>query len=588
MVACSSVTISKHVRRGSGVKILRSRHIWWSSLSGFLAIITSVAAAEDLQLPVREITVFKDGHALITHEGELATDDKGNATIDYVPTPVIGTFWAHSAQKEATLRSVASGNYKVTKSRSATQTRELLQANIGARVTLRDHANATYSATIVKADAGSSVVVLKTDLGTKIVPVDSIQDVTFLTDPKLDVTYEETKNQLRLDLDWGNQKPAKTARIGMSYLQRGIRWIPSYRLHLKGDGIVQVQMQATLLNEMTDLNDVTVHLLVGVPTFEFKGTIDPIALQQAVEQLSAYFTDPNNAIATNNAFAGNFSNGIMLQQQVSRMGDYRPAPANGSSAAAGGDLGPEIAGAGKNEDLFVYTVKNITLAKGERMIVQVGSWEMKYEDVYRLEIAATPPREVRVAFNTDQQQRLAQLYNAPKVQHVIRIVNSSNVPLTTAPALFRSDSSVLGQGMMTFTSPGGRVDVPLTTAINVSVAHEENEVGQQEERREADHLYLRFNYAGTIRLMNFHDKPVNVEVVRGTLGEMDSAGEDGKLSKPSAWTMNSAVTPEWWSWYSWPYWWHQFNSRGQAEWNVTIPAGKDIVLPYTWHYFWRT
>ena len=210
------------------------------------AVLVSCASGEDVQLPVREITVFKDGHALVTHEGELVTDDNGNATIDYVPVPVIGTFWAHSAQENATLRSVSSGNRKITKTRSAKQTRELLQANVGAKVSLRDHNNGIFTATIVSAEPDAAVVLLKTDLGTKVVPADSIQEVTFLEDPKLDMSYEESRNQLRLQLDWGNHKPAKTARIGMSYLQRGIRWIPNYRLHLKENGTVLVQMQATL------------------------------------------------------------------------------------------------------------------------------------------------------------------------------------------------------------------------------------------------------------------------------------------------------------------------------------------------------
>ena len=552
-----------------------------TSLWIFLVITMQLSKADaESGLPVREVTVFKDGHALVTHHGELKTDADGNAVIDHVPTPVIGTFWAHSGNKKATLRSLTSTTSKNNKTRTATSTRELLEANVGTRVLVRDHDKSEYAATIVRAKRDEAVVLLKTDHGTKVVKADSIGEVTFLEDPGMEVVDEVAAQQLRLQLDWGARKPDANTEVGMSYLQRGIRWIPNYRLHLKDDGTVRVQLQATLLNEMIDLNDVTLNLLVGVPTFEFKGTVDPIAAQQAVEQLSAFFANPN--ASGNRPTANHIQSQIMLSNQVSRMSEF--APANRQAAA---DLGPDIKGAGGAEDLFVYTVEHVTLAKGDRMIVHVGEWGMQYEDIYRLELAATPPMEVRRQFSSNQQREIAQLHSAPKAKHLIRITNNSDVPLTTAPALIVSDKSVLGQGMMTFASPGSRVDVGLTTAVNISVAHKEDQVSAKEVRLEDGRNYLRFEYKGQIRLGNFHKEPIKVEVVRNTLGEIHSAGKGAKISKPSAWTMDSRDVPQWWRWYSWPSWWHLRNSRGRAEWAMEIKAGDTVEMPYEWHYLWR-
>ena len=58
------------------------------------------------KLPIKEITVFKDGHAFVAHEGEMPTDEHGNVVMDYLPAPVIGTFWPYSAEKRAKLTSV--------------------------------------------------------------------------------------------------------------------------------------------------------------------------------------------------------------------------------------------------------------------------------------------------------------------------------------------------------------------------------------------------------------------------------------------------------------------------------------------------
>src|SRR5664279_5472913 len=48
------------------------------------------------KLPIKEITVFKDGHAFVAHEGEMPTDEHGNVVMDYLPAPVVGTFWPYS------------------------------------------------------------------------------------------------------------------------------------------------------------------------------------------------------------------------------------------------------------------------------------------------------------------------------------------------------------------------------------------------------------------------------------------------------------------------------------------------------------
>src|SRR6266705_2051996 len=77
------------------------------------------------RLPVREITVFKDGHAFVAHEGELPCDPKGNVQMDYLPTPVMGTFWPYSADPKARLKSVAASQKCVSIERTALTLRDL-------------------------------------------------------------------------------------------------------------------------------------------------------------------------------------------------------------------------------------------------------------------------------------------------------------------------------------------------------------------------------------------------------------------------------------------------------------------------------
>ncbi|MBE3068865.1 MAG: hypothetical protein IMZ66_01375, partial [Planctomycetes bacterium] len=48
-------------------------------------------------MPIREVTVFKDGHAFVLHEGNAPVDASGRVVLDYLPSPVLGTFWPYSA-----------------------------------------------------------------------------------------------------------------------------------------------------------------------------------------------------------------------------------------------------------------------------------------------------------------------------------------------------------------------------------------------------------------------------------------------------------------------------------------------------------
>ena len=78
------------------------------------------------------------------------------------------------------------------------------------------------------------------------------------------------------------------------------------------------------------------------------------------------------------------------------------------------NLGPEITGSLKNEDLYVFTVEHVTLKKGQRMVLPITEYKLKYRDVFVLNLPFGPPAEVRHRLNSEQQAQLARLFHAPK------------------------------------------------------------------------------------------------------------------------------------------------------------------------------
>jgi hypothetical protein len=568
------------------------------SLTFSILAETSAASPETTfaRMPIKEVSIFKDGHAFVLHEGTMPADANGNVTIDYLPRPIIGTFWAYSADAKARLAGVVSGKRVVPIKRTALTIPELIEGNIGARVLIREQN--LYEATILGIPARSSqelgrtnppgtpealpvrsdVVLLKVAEGVKIVPISQIQQITFLDEPNAHLSREEFRDTMTLKLDWGRSKSAETANVGMVYVQRGIRWIPNYRVEIDGNGHAAIKLQATIINELADIEDVTAHLVIGVPRFAFEKTLDPISLQQAVAQLSQHFrTDSQSAYA--------FSNMIMTQAEAPVRRVDVPA---GSDAI---DLGPDVAGSGKNEDLYVFTLEHVTLKKGQRLVVPVAEYELEYEDVFVLDLPFGPPPEVEHRFNNEQHARLAQLYHLPKVMHKIRLANSASCPLTTAPALILRQGRIIAQGMMTYTAIGASSDLELTAAVDIAVEKLDNETNRVPDAVKWDgYTYARSDLLGAIHLTNRRTEAVALEIRRSVLGHIDSASHDGSiehLGRHEGGWMTPDSLPFWWHWYNWPYWWYHFNPVGRVTWKCELKPGKTIDLEYEWHYFWR-
>jgi hypothetical protein len=533
----------------------------------------------------------------------MKTDAQGNVLLDSLPAPVMGTFWAYSANSRAALNSVISSRNELDVECPSASIEDLLKGNIGKDILIKDiDRNETYQATILrflddqpKAPAaatsslyaysppappsGDRIVLLKTAEGIKAVNISRIQALTFLDTPSDRVTRRQPKDTLTLKLDWNVTQPASETEVGMAYVQRGIRWIPNYRVEIDGKGHAVMKLQATLINELADLNDVKAHLVIGVPNFTFKDTPDPISFQETVAQLSSHFRPDSST-----AYA--FSNAIMTQQ-VRANYEYRSAPLPGES---GINLGPELEGMAKTEDLFVFTLDHITLKKGQRMVLPITAFTPNYDDIYTVDISFAPPMEMRRNFDSQQQLELAKLFHKPNAIHKIRLDNTSEYPLTTAPATILKDGQVLAQGMMTYTAIGNKGDLELTTAVNIGVKKSDEQTSMIPNAVNWNgNNYSKIEMRGIIELTNFSDRPVKLQGKRSILGNMDQADHEGtikQLGNGYDGLVFDEGLPFWWHWCSWPWWWYHFNTVGQAGWTLELEPKESRMLTYNWHYFW--
>lgn len=576
------------------------------------------AVSAQAALPVREVSVFKDGHAFVVHRGSVTVDAAGDAVLRHLPAPVMGTFWVGAIEGGAEQRgigvaAVTASQSRVRVERTALSLKELVDANPGAKVLVTEtqpvnRDPAPYEATILptpvqtsdeleslsppgdgpKLPVASDLVFLKTDAGTRVLPLARITDITFRDDPAMKLGRDELRSALTLRVirrgvgDSAEPLAGGAADVGLMYVQRGLRWIPSYRVELDGKGQARVWLQATLVNDLVDLDDVTCNLVVGVPTFALQGSADPIGLEQAAAKLAQAVTLDNG-----NRF-GNFYANSMMSQVAG--GAVAPAP----EADAGGADGE------KTEDLYVFRLEHVSLKKGERMVVPVSVGALPYRDFFKLDVPFVPPADLVQRINPGQGAELARLAAEPKAVHTIRLSNTGKAPLTTAPALIMRDGRVLAQGMLTYTSPGTEADLAVTTAVDIRVTKEENETRRVPNAQNWNGEQLaRLELAGSLKLKNLRGNPVDIEVVRHVLGNVESADHEGVIEKlnvledlslfgqaggrgSSSWS-----SPAWIGWFNWPPWWRQYNGAARIRWQVRLDPGAETILGYECNSYGR-
>ena len=562
----------------------RSKMIIIIVLKLFLSSYLLDAADAELvyeELPVKEITVFKDGHAFVLHEGYVRPNEAGDIVLDELPQPVLGTFWAYSPDLDNEIQCVIAGQNEVKYDQNVANLTGLLKANLNKQILVKEHSfQQPYQAEIVQI-LSDQVVLLKQRDGTKAVTVSQIQNVTFLNTPAYNQSMTKMKELLTIKLKHEVANSGK-ANIGMAYVQNGLRWIPNYRIEINGKGKAIVKLQGTIVNELIDLKNVKANLVVGVPSFVFKDMIDPISLKEAAAQLSRQMNRYDN-----NRTSMMLSNSIMSQVAYTGFdNDFNP-----QLNEVPIDLGPELSGSSKSEDLFVFSLDNVSLKKGERMVMPIAEYELNYTDIYTVDIGFQPPLEMRRNFNTQQHLEVAKQFYAPKAIHKIRLDNQAEYPLTTAPATILKDGMVMSQSMMKYTPIGGEGDLEITTAVNIKVKSEnEQESIENNAVKWNNEHYSKVKMTGSVKLTNYSDKTVTIYVKRSVLGNMDEAADSGE-TRQLGHSYDGLVfedgLPFWWNWCSWPWWWYHFNSVGRASWEVELEPGQDMTLDYSWHYFWR-
>lgn len=559
-----------------------------------LGLCSQAFAESTLKTKTEKVIVFKDGYCMVVKSATATSDENGEVHLDQVPdSAILGSFWARS--ENGRLISMTAGwrkdEVKKTRTELCQNRLEILLANKGRAATVKIGKDQVLTGTIHEVlvtkkkvnpahlsrsfhpqpPAGSSVLheqlvgdsfILRSKDGDHLLRTSQIQQLT-IKDMKttLEKSTHESKKHKRLTLKFDT--PKKAHKVHLIYFRPGIRWVPTYRVKLlnnNGKQEAELNLQAELLNEAEDLKNVPIDIVVGVPNFRFKNAVSPLVLEATLRQ-----TLVQAAPQLMNR-AQQFSNAMYSQ----RSSEFRRDSARRAAEGPGTELPKELSGK-SNQDLFIYKLPPITLAKSQRCAVPIFTATVPYKDVYTWDITLKASR------NRNAQGSPLTLSNN-KIWHQIELQNTLKMPWTTGAALVMSGAQPLSQDLLTYTSPGDSVRVPVTVAVDVRgfTKYWEDKRIERKTKWNGNYYAQIFNKA-KLEVCNHKNKAIKLEIKLNVGGKVTAASDSGAIKllpyNPSDWSDYRLQT--------------SLNNSSKVQWTVDLKAGEVFKPTLDYHFFTR-
>jgi hypothetical protein len=533
----------------------------------FFCLLTHPAFPQTSFTPeVKRVAVFKNGYAFTYREGE-AQILNGWAYTTNAPAGVLGTVWGYSTLPNIKVTQMLASESEKPETEKIEEVRnfhDFLKLNEGAKIRVEGYNNKVFEGIyrLIGESAGGYSIALQTERGTIILSPAKIETIEVLGQTK----YEKkvvVKNGLEKRLSFKMEGAANGQKInlGVAALERGIRWIPAYRVEAKGTPVkeAKLELEAMIINEMTDLKNSEVYFVVGVPHFLFQDSMSPLSMNSAFSGVSSYF-EPG----AGNSRRDSMSNAIMSQVASTADSSYVADPFPTVSEE-------EKSNTFSADQLFLYQANDISLKKGERASLRLFSLTVPASEVFEWTLADASDTQNRYLEYGRSSSTVPLVQDlSGKVWYGLRLKNQTGMPWTTAPAISFREWKPMGQDMLTFTPVNGENILRVTPATEVVGTHTLEEKARERVRLEYSNSTYDFDLVtveGAIKLRSVKKDPVEVVITRNLVGEVLTATDGGK---PARQGLNlQAVNP-----------------NSLIKWNLSLPNGEKEIR-YTYKIYVR-
>jgi hypothetical protein len=470
----------------------------------------------------QNISIFKNGAAFI----RVTDSVKNNNGISMIPAPEsaqIGSLWLSSTSASISgIKMIESvSNEKIPFS----GIREMLLHNSGKRVRLvlayQDPVEATVSSIM------GSYGIFKTKDRWITTDLNKIETIEFLDEP----TISAQQKAKMLEVSWENIRTPLD--YTMQYMRDSLGWLPEYLIQLNNNNTATLRLNATMVNNALDLRNADVHFVAGIPNFKFGQWQEPFLTGDDVRQ----FLNQSSSTGVRFNMLSNTMDAVINSKLKSPDGDD-------------GDLSEgTVAG-----DFFFYSVKNISLAKGQQSSIPLLELTVPVRHIYSVTI---PTYKYSIQ---SKGPRESQVY------HSLELTNSGSKPWTSGSAFLVSaeDGSMkpLAQDILPYAPKNGSTEFKITVASDVKVTDSEQEISREsDQKRKNGDLYDLVTIEGQISIANYKDKSITLNVQRDIPGELVKSDVTWKTSRKT--------------FIQDPY-----NPINNAAWELTLDANDQKTITY--------
>ena len=503
-----------------------------------LLLIASLTMEAQQPLPLKKITIFKNGSCLLTREGKATTKD-GVARLPIPQEVLFGGYWI-GATGGNTIQSLSFKNDKLEKREAAKEFWQLISGNVGKTVTisLANKNNEYVAGKIVGFERQSGIVKLKQENGKiSYLQTQNIFQLDFSEEANATFVEDSTFRMVLLK----PEKPSNDINLQQLSMQGGVNWVPSYLLKMKDEKSARLEMKAVIENGIEDITNAETELVVGSPQMYFGMRRDPITYD--------YLTTDG----------GMDNAGMQPMQMMSNAAFSRAASADKAEESAfDGSYSTE---GEKTGDLYIYKVGKVTLANHTKGSYPVFASNIDYKHKYEGVIAdKTNYYNSRFVDNNETNF---------DVYHSLELKNTTTVPFTTAPVMVVTEKEqFLAQDLLKYTPVGGTVDVKLSKAIDIVMRNAEEESQRNDSYKKINsYMYSRVVIKGSINISNLQNKDVVVNVKKLLAGTVLSQSDGGKAVKTGIGYDN--------------------NPSSHISWEIKMPMNSKKTLTYEYEVLYR-
>lgn len=445
-----------------------------------LLLIAGSAIADDpknmaFEPSLKTVAIFQDGFGYYVREGRVKLED-GWATAKSVPTAVRGTIWVYPGDPADSIELLQSVKSNVIDAKGAEAIKKALENKIGLQLSI-DASGKNFSGKLSK--LLDDMILLDIGGAFTAIRYDAIQKIMLVGYP------------LRIKL--ATEDKEKVTTIGMSYIQEGVRWEPSYVLEMKGKGMGTLTLRGNILNLPEALSSTDVLFVVGSPHLSNRGQgetfvagTEPAELKEAEKGDAGFATKAPGMTAT-------------------------PPPPLVS-----------LAGEGAGE-LFYYTKPSLSLEKGDIAMVTI----------FQHTTPVTPQFEW--------------LADGDELSYILKIENRSGQPFTNGPVFVIEDGKPVGQETIKYTPSGSYAELRLARGIGLRTERTDVEVERGKVVTIGQTQFLPVIMKGTLKVTNFRKADAPIKITRTVRGKLTKVGGGGVVKDTQVFTgdPNAVYKVEW-------------------------------------------